>query len=256
MENALLVGLSRLVALERQFDVVANNIANINTTGFKSSSSIFQEYLASGARENEFAPNDAGVRFVFDRASFLDLRQGPVQQTGNPLDVAIDGDAFIAVQTAAGERYTRSGALKLNSAGVVVTADGTPVAGESGPITLQQNDRDISISADGRISVVEGATGSIDTVRGKLKLVTFAQPQQLTTEGASLFAAPAGVAPQAAPASVRVIHGATEGSNVNGVVEMSRMIEINRTYSMIAGLLQTQNDLHNSSIDKLAEVPT
>ena len=76
MENALLVGLSRLVALERQFDVVANNIANLNTTGFKSSSSIFQEYLGSGAQENAFAPNDAGVRFVLDRASLLDLRQG------------------------------------------------------------------------------------------------------------------------------------------------------------------------------------
>src|SRR5580704_5945412 len=71
MENALLVGLSRLVALERQFDVVANNIANLNTTGFKSSSSIFQEFLGSGAQENAFAPNDAGVRFVLDRASLL-----------------------------------------------------------------------------------------------------------------------------------------------------------------------------------------
>src|SRR5258708_17430095 len=148
MENALLVGLSRLTALERQFDVVANNIANINTSGFKSSSSIFQEFLASGARENEFAPTDANVRFVFDRASFLDLRPGPVQQTGNPLDVTIDGDAFIAVQTAAGERYTRNGALKINAAGVVVTADGAPLAGDNGPITLQQNDRNISISAD------------------------------------------------------------------------------------------------------------
>jgi len=149
MENALLVGLSRLVALERQFDVVANNIANLNTTGFKSSSSIFQEFLGSGAQENAFAPNDAGVRFVLDRASLLDLRQGPVQQTGNPLDIAIDGDAFIAVQTAAGERYTRSGALKINSAGVIVTADGTPVAGDNGPITLQAADRNISISTDG-----------------------------------------------------------------------------------------------------------
>lgn len=255
MENALLVGLSRLVALERQFDVVANNIANLNTTGFKSSSSIFQEYLGSGAQENAFAPNDAGVRFVLDRASLLDLRQGPVQQTGNPLDVAIDGDAFIAVQTAAGERYTRSGALKVNSAGIIVTADGAPVAGDNGPITLQATDRNISISTDGRISVVEGATGSIDTQRGKLKLVTFGQPQQLTSEGANLFAAPAGVTPQAAGASVRVIQGATEGSNVNGVVEMSRMIEINRTYANIATMLAAEHDLHKSAIEKLADVP-
>src|ERR1700675_1809973 len=114
MENALLVGLSRQAALERQFDVVANNIANLNTTGFKSSSSDFQEFLTSGAHEDNFAAADARVRFVLDRASFRNFGQGPIQQTGNPLDIALDGDALIAVQTAGGERYTRNGALQIN----------------------------------------------------------------------------------------------------------------------------------------------
>jgi flagellar basal-body rod protein FlgF len=255
MENALLVGLSRQTALERQFDVVANNIANLNTTGFKSSSSVFQEFLTSAAHEDNFAPADAPVHFVHDRASFHNFGSGPTQQTGNPLDIALDGDAFVAVQTAGGERYTRNGAMQINAAGELVTADGAKVAGDNGPIVFQANDRNISISADGRISAIEGTNASIETLRGKLKLVSFPDPQRLQAEGANLFAAPAGVTPQAAE-KARVIQGAIEGSNVNGVVEMSRMIEINRTYSLIASLLQSQGDQRRTSIDKLAEVPS
>lgn len=255
MENALLVGLSRQAALERQFDVVANNIANVNTTGFKASKSLFQEFLPEGARENDFSATDSQVHFVYDRTAFRDFTQGAIQKTGNPLDVALDGDGFIAVQTANGERYTRNGALQINATGQLVTGDGDIVEGDNGPIIFQLTDHNVSISADGRISVVEGANGSVETPRGRIKLVTFAQPQQLSSQGASLFTAPAGTAPQPAP-NVRLFQGAIEGSNVNAVAEMTRMIEINRTYSMIASLLQTQNDDRRSSIDKLAQVPS
>ena len=255
MQNATLVGLSRLAALERQFDVVANNIANLNTAGFKASSPVFQEFLSSGAEENEFSATDATpVHFVNDPMTIVDWSEGPIQQTGNPLDIAIDGNAFLAVQTTAGERYTRNGALKINAAGTLVTSDGTPIAGDNGSIVFQTNDRNVSISADGRISVVDGA-GSVDTLRGKLKLVSFATQQQLQPEGASLFSVPAGVVPQPA-AKVRVIQGAIEGSNVNGVVQMSRMIELNRTYALVASLLKSQGDQSSQSLDKLAEVPS
>jgi flagellar basal-body rod protein FlgF len=254
MQNATLVGLSRLAALERQFDVVADNIANLNTAGFKASSPVFQEFLSSDAEENEFSAGDAPVHFVNDPMTIVDWSEGPIQQSGNPLDIAIDGNAFLAVQTTAGERYTRNGALKINAAGTLVTADGTPIAGDNGPIVFQTNDRNVSISADGRVSVVDGA-GSVDTLRGKLKLVSFASQQQLQAEGASLFSVPAGVAPQPA-AKVRVIQGAIEGSNVNGVVQMSRMIELNRTYALVASLLKSQGDQSSQSLDKLAEVPS
>ena len=255
MDNGLLVGLSRQAALERQFDVVANNIANVNTTGFKSSASLFQDFLSPSARETDFSGADRQVHFVYDRGAFRNFGQGPVQRTGNPLDVALNGDGFLAVQTTAGERYTRNGALQINGDGVLVTGDGDTVEGDNGPITFQSTDRNISISADGRISVVEGANSSVETQRGRLRLVSFAQSQQLTSGGASLFAAPAGVTAQPA-ANLRVLQGATEGSNVNAVTEMTRMIEINRTYSMIASLLQTQGDESRSSLDKLAQVPS
>jgi flagellar basal-body rod protein FlgF len=253
MENTLLVGLSRQYALERELDIVANNIANLNTSGFKSEKSVFEEFLSSGARENEFTRPDSQVRFVLDRTSFRNLGQGAVLKTGNPLDIAIDGNAFLAVQTTAGERYTRNGSMQINAAGQLVNTDGTLVAGDNGPITFQTTDRNISIAADGRISVLEGP-GSAETQRGKIKLVEFANPQLLQAEGANQYSAPAGVAPQAAP-NPRVIQGALEGSNVNGVAEMTRMIEINRTYTQVATMLQTASDLRKSSIDKLADVP-
>src|ERR1700678_477430 len=107
MENAILVGLSRQTVLERQIDVVANNIANLNTTGFKALSSVFQEYLNPTARDAAAVPADARVHFVFDRTSYRTGCQGPVPHTGNPLDVAINGDGFLSVQTPGGERFTR-----------------------------------------------------------------------------------------------------------------------------------------------------
>src|SRR5215218_4046890 len=108
MENASLVGLSRQIALQRELDVVANNIANLNTTGYKADNVVFHEYLMPVARANQFQPPDRQISFVQDRATWLNIGQGPVQQTGNPLDVAISDNAFLAVQTPRGERYTRN----------------------------------------------------------------------------------------------------------------------------------------------------
>src|SRR5262249_33813077 len=140
MENASLIGLSRQIALQRELDVVANNIANVNTDGFKADGSIFQEYLMPVARSNAFRGRDTVMSYVQDRATWQDFGQGPLQQTGNPLDVAIDGNAFLAVQTARGERYTRNGALKISVTGQLVTAEGDPVIGANGPIQMQSGD--------------------------------------------------------------------------------------------------------------------
>ncbi len=161
MENALLVGLSRQMVLERQLDVVANNVANMNTTGFKSDNSMFEQYLMPVARENRFGPADRQVDFVNDRGTWRNTRAGSIQQTGNPLDVAINGDGYIAVQTAGGERYTRNGSLQINAQGQLVTTDGSQVMGDSGPIVFQTTDHNIAITPDGRITVVEaGATNT------------------------------------------------------------------------------------------------
>jgi flagellar basal-body rod protein FlgF/flagellar basal-body rod protein FlgG len=254
MENASLVGLSRQIALSRELDVVANNIANINTTGYKSDNSIFHEFLMPGVRASQFRGADQRVSFVQDRATWIDFTQGAVQLTGNPLDVAVSGNAFLTVQTPRGERYTRNGALQINSQGQLVTSEGLQVVGQSGPIVFQPTDREISIGIDGTISVREGQN-TTDAQRGKLKLASFAQPRLMQKDGTSTYMAPAGVTPQV-PTDAKITQGAIEKSNVQSVTEMTRMIEITRTYTQIAQILQNQSDMRRSAIDKLADVPT
>jgi flagellar basal-body rod protein FlgF len=255
MENALLVGLSRQVALNRELEAVANNIANLNTTGFKADGTVFEEYLMPVARENRFAGPDSRVSFVSDRATWHDLSPGPLQHTGNPLDLAIDGNAFFAVQTTNGERYTRNGSFQINANGQLVTADGDQVLGDGGPIQFQSTDNKITVAEDGTIRVREGEKATVDAARGKLRLVSFANPGALQKDGSSRFRAPPNLQPQAAT-RVRVMQGAIEKSNVRAVVEMTRMIEITRTYTQIAAMLQQSSDLRRSAIEKLADVPT
>jgi len=250
MENTLLIGLSRQTVLERQLDVVANNIANVNTAGFKADQSLFEEYLTSGAHEDNFKPGDRRVSYVQDRGTYRDFAQGAPEQTKNPLDVAITGNAFLVVQAAGGERYTRDGGLQMNNLGQLVTQAGDPVLGTSGPIVFQPTDHDINISPDGTVTVVEG-NGRTDSLRGKLRLVSFADAQKLLKEGSNLYSGE-GAAPDL---KSQVQQGYIEKSNVNGVAEMSRMIEITRAYTQIATMLQQESDLHKSAIEKLADVP-
>jgi flagellar basal-body rod protein FlgF len=254
MENTLLIGLSRQTVLRTELDVVANNIANLNTTGYKSDGAVFAEYLLTGARAEAFAGPDRRMSFVHDSMTWHDMSQGVIQQTGNPLDVAIDGNAFLVVQTPRGERYTRNGALQINAQGQLVTSNGEQVLGDSGPILFGQTDRDIVINPDGTIRVREGLSPT-DSGRGRLRLAAFASPQRLLKDGTSTFAAPQGMLPEAPAVGVRVVQGAVEKSNVRSVVEMSRMIELTRAYSEVAGILQQQGELRRNAIDRLADVP-
>jgi len=254
MQNALLVGLSRQVALARELDVVANNIANLNTAGFKADGAVFEEYISPVARSENFMGADRPISFVQDRATWVDLSQGPLERTGNSLDVAINGKGYLVVQTPRGERYTRNGALQTNANGELVTSEGYQVLGESGPITFQPKDRNITISEDGTVSVREGNNTATDSLRGQLRIASFDQPGRLQKDGSSTFLAPAGITPQADKIS-RVMQGTVEKSNVRSVVEMARMIEVTRSYTQIATLLAQHADLQRSAVDKLAEVP-
>jgi flagellar basal-body rod protein FlgF len=253
MENTLLIGLSRQTILERQLDVIANNVANVNTAGFKADASLFEEYLMSGAHEDNFVGGDRRVSYVQDRGTYRDLSQGTTEQTKNPLDVAIDGGGYLVVQTPGGERYTRDGGLQLNSQGQLVTVAGNPVLGTSGPITFQPTDHDISVAEDGTITVLEGS-GRTDALRGKLRLVSFADAQKILKEGSNLYSAGEGAAQADTKSMVR--QGFLEKSNVSAVGEMSRMIEVTRAYTQISTLLQQQSDLHKTAIEKLSEVPS
>jgi flagellar basal-body rod protein FlgF len=255
MDNAQLIGLSRQVALARNLEVVANNIANVNTTGFKGDNAIFEEFLSLPARESQTTGGiGLPLSFVQDRGVWRDFAQGALQATGNPLDVAINGDGFLVVQSPNGERYTRNGSLQIAASGQLVTNDGMPVLGENGPITFQPTDRNIAISKDGRVTVNEGADSRTEGFRGKLRLVRFAQPQQLRKDGTSNFIAAEGVTPEAA-ANSTIQQSFVEKSNINAVMEMTRMIDITRTYTQIANMLQQHSDMRRTAIQQLAEVP-
>ncbi len=253
MQNTLLVGLSRQVALGRQFEVIANNIANLNTTAFKADGALFEDYISPTARAGDLPGTDSQVNFVRDRATWINWKQGQLERTGNPLDVAIDGGGYLAVQTANGERYTRNGALKIDNQGQLVTSVGDPVLGDNGPIVFQSTDRGITISKDGTISV-RTAGSNAEAVRGHLRVVSFTNLAQLQKDGNSYYAAPQGVTPDPDTQS-GLQQGSVEQSNISAVLEMTHMIEVTRSYQQIAALLSQQNDLQNTAIDKLAAAP-
>jgi flagellar basal-body rod protein FlgF len=254
MENTTLIALSRQMTLERQLGVVANNVANVGTNGYKADSSLFEEYLRSGAHEDNFVGFDRRVSFVQDRATLRDFGQGPLENTKSPLDVAISGKGFFTVQTPNGERYSRDGRFQINAQGQLVNSSGYPVLGTNGVITFQPTDHDVKISDNGTITVLEGTITQTDSIRGRLRLASFANPQQLQKEGSNLFTAPANVAGQDDTVST-VKQGFIERSNVNAITEMSRMLEITRTYQNISNLMQQQADLRKTAIQMLAEVP-
>jgi flagellar basal-body rod protein FlgF len=255
MASANLVGLSRQMALQREMEVVANNIANIDTNGYKADFSLFEEYVMPGGRGGGSRVANTPVSFVHDRGTLIDLNQGPLQRTGSPLDVAINGDGFLVVSTPQGERYTRNGALEINAQGELVTSEGYQVLGDAGPITFQTQDTGITINREGTISVKDPSNSSVAIVRGQLRVVSFARAQRLQKQGDSTFSAPADMPASPSTKSI-VVQGALEKSNVRPIIEMSRMIEVSRNYTMIANLLQSQGDLHKSSIQQLSDVPT
>jgi flagellar basal-body rod protein FlgF/flagellar basal-body rod protein FlgG len=254
MENALLVGLSRQMALSHELDVVANNIANLNTTGYKADNTLFAQYLMPDARNDDFTGSDRRISFVTDRASWINFTPGAIQRTGNPLDVAIDGNAYLAVQTPRGVRYTRNGALVTNASGQLVTSEGYPVMGDNGPITFQNTDHNVIISPTGIITVQEGNSIG-DSQRGRLQLVSFDQQARLEKDGGSTFLAPPGVNPGQPALGVRVVQGAIEKSNVNPVGEMTRMLQITQSYTDIANVLQQQSDQRKNALSQLSQTP-
>lgn len=255
MENTLLVGLSRQMVLSHELDVIANNVANIETDGFKSDNAMFSEYLMPRASDQTFSGHDRRIDFVQDRASWINMAPGALDRTGNPLDIAIDGNAYFALQTARGQRYTRNGSFAINATGQLVTATGDQVLGDGGPITFQSTDHDVVISADGIITVREG-NSTADSPRGKIQLASFDQPQRLQKDGGTTFMAPPGVNANPAPIGTHVVQGAVEKSNVNGVAAMARLIEITRSYTNIANILQQQSDQRRNALSQLSQTPT
>ena len=216
-------------ALEQQA-TTSNNLANATTTGFRAQIDQFRAVPVQGA----ILPTRA---FVVDSTTGSDFRAGAIQQTGRELDVAVQGDGWIAVQAADGsEGYTRNGSLKLDENGVLLTRDGLTVMGDGGPLSIPAG-RNIAMGKDGTISLVpDGSEASGITTVGRLKLVN--PPETDLVRGDDgLFRLKDGEAADADP-NVSLISGALESSNVNVVDEMVNMISLARQFDMQMKLLQ------------------
>lgn len=236
MENATYIALSRQMAAERQLDIIANNLANMNTAGFKAERSLFhEELLRAGGRER--------LSFVKDDGTTRDLRPGGQQSTGNNLDVAIDGPGYIAVATPAGTRYTRDGQWRIDAEGKIVTNSGHTLTDERGqPIRL--NDP----SSGAPVIGTDGTISQSGEVLGRVYLVDFPNPQALRHDGGGLYNTD-----QAPITSIaRLRQSMIENSNVNPVAEVSAMIALQRSYQATQRLIDNDHDRQRKAIERLA----
>ena len=244
MDNSLLVSLSQQLAAYQSMDVIANNIANVSTPGYRREEPTFQEYVAQ-VDPGEGEAGKQTLSFVQDTGIARDMSEGPRTNTGATYDVALHGKGFFVVQTPAGNRYTRDGHFGLDTAGQIVDDSGNPVQGDGGAISISPDDGDIHIGQDGTIS---GKNGQI----AKLKVVAFANESALQKAGSNNFTSAA--TPNDAT-DFTLTQGVVEGSNVQPVVEISHMIEVMRAYQATATLTKSQEDLMRSAVDKLGQMP-
>ena len=244
MKNGLYAAFSGMRARQRTLEAQANNIANASTTGFKAERLLYSAIEAAKKGAGDGQNLVVGVQ----TSSGTDFSAGSIRETGRTLDVAIDGDAFLQIQTEQGARYTRAGNLSLNADGQLVTHNGDLVVGENGAITVPRNKGELSIGQDGSLKVG-------NQTFGKLKLVRFENPASaLTKEGNALFLA-TGAEEPSANVNSKVMQGALESSNINPISEMVAMINNNREFeSLQKNVSLLMNDLGRKISSEIGKI--
>ncbi len=243
MEATTYIALSKQGGLRRQMNIVAHNLANMNTTGFKGEKLMFVEHLVRSKSDQSILGQK--VAYVRDIATRKDFTDGSLELTNNPLDLGISGDGFFKIQTEFGIQYTRNGHFQLDAEGQLVTEAGFPVLAEGdNPIFFAPGDTNIVVSQDGTVSTQNGELG-------KLALVTFKNPQKLKPSEPSLFRGGG----EAIPVETPSIHqGMLEGSNIQPIVEMSYMISVHRAYDNIKMFLEREDQRIRDMAKGLAQV--
>jgi len=217
-----------LRAQTQALELIASDVANISTTGYRAQQPMFGSLLASAGGELPNPLNHAINDFGVLEGSRTDLSSGNLEKTGNPLDLAIEGNGFFAVQTRAGTLYTRNGNFQISPTGQLTTSAGDPVLGEQGPITMPNGAA--SISTDGTIS----ANGA---VAGKLQIAEFLPGTSPLAVGNSYYTAPPKALRPAADSSIR--QNMLEGSNVNSVQSVVALIAVQRHAEMLERAMST-----------------
>lgn len=237
MESTGYITLSRQSGLQREMRVVANNIANASTTGYRAEGVIFSEYVKS---------IDTGASLSMGQGNIgkTSFEQGGLTKTGGTYDFAIEGDGYFVVQTPLGDRLTRAGAFSPSAQGELVTPDGYPVldAGRA-PLFVPAGAGTLAVSSDGTLSI-DGAP------LGQMAIVRPLEPLEMVREDGVMFRADAGDEPTE---EARVLQGFVEGSNVNPLLELSRMIEVQRAYEMGQSFLQTEDERVRAAVKTLTQ---
>ncbi len=236
MENAGYATLSRQTGLMNEMQIVANNIANAVTTGYRQEGLIFSEYV----REVD---NGASLSMGFGNTRNTSFEQGTLTETGGIFDFAIEGDAFFLLETPDGDRLTRAGSFARNAAGDLVNQDGYRVLDAGGAPVFIPFGVQILVAGDGTISANENPIGQIG-------LVVPNDPNAMVREGGVTLRADAGFV---ASATARVKQGFVENSNVNVIGQLARMIEVQRAYELGASFLESEDERVRQAISSLTK---
>lgn len=246
MDNINYIALSRQMALWKQMDTVSNNMANMNTAGFKQDDTLFTSYLVQTPEAQGIG--SAPLYFTEDYGTFQNFAAGAFEETGNTFDVAIQGDAFFCLETPAGEMYTRKGQFSLNADGALVTNDGALVLSENNePLFFAPTEKDVIITESGDVMTENG-------VIGRLKLAHFADNQKLQKVVGTMFENVAGNAMTIGADNTRLAQGKIEKSNVNPIEEMTKLIKVQRSYEYVQQMIDNEHDRLSNTISTYAQL--
>jgi flagellar basal-body rod protein FlgF len=237
MDTTTYVALSGQFARDQEMAVMANNIANMSSPGFKAERMMFSEYLAQ-------TPAGNAISYVTQSGNNHDMSQGPLSQTGNPLDVALNGDGWLAITTSNGTSYTRDGHFQLDAQGELITSNGNLLQGDGGaPIVVPPNSGTITIAPDGTVSTLQGTIGHIP-------VVAFANPQAMTAEANGLYNTTE--APQPVT-NTQIMQGALEGSNIQPVLAITRLMNAAREMTAAKNFSDAENTRLKTAIERLGK---
>lgn len=240
MNDASSVALSAQLAVLHETDIIANNLANMSTTGYKGQHMAFAQFLSQTS-------DGTPIAYVQEQGVSRDPSQGPLNTTGNRLDVAIRGEGYFTIQTPLGDRYTRDGHCQLDSSGQIVNSQGYPVLSDGGsPLVVPEGSGEITIGGDGTVSTLQGQVG-------KLGVVTFPNQQAMSETAGGYFMTDQ--LPQPAPTDTKLMQGALEGSNVEPIVEISRLIGSQHNVEYSKTFVDALAQQTSSAIDRLGKAP-
>ena len=236
MGNTEVIAVNGLLRQEQRFNLIANNLSNIQTAGFKKDVPVFSKILSQSTDRFGGSGNLVSVTL---------FQQGDLQRTGNELNLAIEGEGFFKVQTPYGVRYTRNGNFALNQAGVLIDGNGFPVMGRRDEIGLRGG-KTIQVQSNGTVQV-DGQ--EVD----RISLVTFTDLQAIQKEGHTYFRAAEGQE-EIEASSGQVVQGSLESANVNGIEEMIRLIDAQRSFEACQRVIRAQDELNGKAVNELGRV--